>query len=107
MGPMAGCPTFESVRFSFTERPPGPELEQWSVGPCAGPHSGVCSLALGKASVQVWMYCGDHILFWWASWSQAHRFRIASMEEGGGGEGGRIHLNSNIALHIAYHDTAS
>ena len=66
---MVGCPAFESFVFSFTVRPPGSGLEQWSVGLCAWPPGGVCSVELGEASVQVWvgqvsMYCGDHILFW-------------------------------------------
>ena len=67
---MVGCPAFESVRPSLTEKPPGSGLEQWSVGPCAWPHSGVCSVVLGTASVQVWvgqvwMYCGAYVLFRW------------------------------------------
>ena len=32
MGPMVGCPVFELVEFSFTEKPSGLGLEQWSVG---------------------------------------------------------------------------
>ena len=59
-------------RFSFTEKPPGLGMEQLSVGPCAWSHSGVYSVALGAASVQVWVgqvwkYCGNHVLFWWGA----------------------------------------
>ena len=53
MGLMVGCAAFESVGFSFTEKPPGLGLEQWSVGPYAWHQDGVCSVVLEVASVQV------------------------------------------------------
>ena len=61
------------------------------MGPCAWSHDRVCNVALGTASVQVWVgqvriYCGDHIVLvgnW--SWAIPYAWILCSPLGGGGG----------------------